>query len=58
MESCWLLVAWCEMRNYFHHFRTDKIEEIVQLDSVYRVNREVLLKKWRVKERIRVGKEY
>nr|WP_319803178.1 hypothetical protein [Klebsiella aerogenes] len=46
------------MRNYFHHFRTDKIEEIVQLDSVYRVNREVLLKKWRVKERIRVGKEY
>ena len=58
MESCWLLVAWCEMRNDFRHFRTDKIEEMVQLDSIYSESRTVLLKKWRVKEGICMGKEY
>lgn len=58
MESCWLLVAWCEMRNDFRHFRTDKIEDIVLLDSMYRESRTVLLKKWRIKEGICVGKEY
>ncbi|ELO0858375.1 helix-turn-helix transcriptional regulator [Citrobacter amalonaticus] len=58
MESCWLLVAWCEMRNDFRHFRTDQIEEIVQLDSTYRESRTALLKKWRFKEGICVGKEY
>ena len=58
MESCWLLVAWCEMRNDFRHFRIDKIEDIVLLDSMYRESRTVLLKKWRIKEGICVGKEY
>lgn len=58
MESCWLLVAWCEMRNNFRHFRTDKIEDIVQLDSTYSENRAVLLKKWRAKEGICDEKEY
>ncbi|MCS3429559.1 YafY family protein [Klebsiella sp. BIGb0407] len=58
MESCWLLAAWCEMRNDFRHFRTDKIEEIVQLDSTFSESRAVLLKKWRVKEGIDAGKEY
>lgn len=58
MESCWLLVAWCEMRNDFRHFRTDKIKEIVQLDSTYSESKIVLLKKWRVKEGICEGKEY
>lgn len=58
MESCWLLVAWCEMRSDFRHFRTDKIEEMIQLDSIYSESRTVLLKKWRVKEEIYEGKEY
>ncbi|WP_406943702.1 helix-turn-helix transcriptional regulator, partial [Citrobacter freundii] len=58
MESCWLLVAWCEMRNDFRHFRTDKIKEIEQLDSFYSESRAVLLKKWRVKEGISEEKEY
>ncbi|EOO3574426.1 helix-turn-helix transcriptional regulator, partial [Escherichia coli] len=58
MESCWLLVAWCEMRNDFRHFRTDKIEDIVQLDSNYSESRTILLKKWRIKEGICEGKEY
>ncbi|SMQ91112.1 DeoR family transcriptional regulator [Raoultella ornithinolytica] len=58
MESCWLLVAWCEMRNDFRHFRTDKIKELVQLDSTYSESRTVLLKKWRFKEGICEGKEY
>ncbi|EOU1315959.1 helix-turn-helix transcriptional regulator [Klebsiella quasipneumoniae] len=58
MESCWLLVAWCEMRNDFRHFRTDRIQDIVQLDSTYSESREVLLKRWRLKEGIYEGKEY
>lgn len=58
MESCWLLVAWCEMRNDFRHFRMDRIQDIVQLDSTYSESREVLLKKWRLKEGICEEKEY
>ncbi|WP_407579698.1 helix-turn-helix transcriptional regulator [Citrobacter koseri] len=58
MESCWLLVAWCEMKNDFRHFRTDKIQDIAQLDSMYSESRLVLLKKWRIKEGISVEKEY
>ncbi|ELY6301436.1 YafY family transcriptional regulator [Cronobacter sakazakii] len=58
MESCWLLVAWCEMRNDFRHFRTDKIAEMVQLDSMYKESRTVLLKKWRIKEGMCEEKEY
>ena len=58
MESCWLLVAWCEMRNDFRHFRTDKIKELAQLDSTYSESRTVLLKKWRFKEGICEEKEY
>ncbi|QHS44704.1 YafY family transcriptional regulator [Klebsiella michiganensis] len=58
MESCWLLVAWCEMRDDFRHFRTDKIQDIVQLDSTYSESRAVLLKKWRLKEGICEEKEY
>lgn len=52
------MVAWCEMRNDFRHFRTDKIEEMVQLDSIYSESRTVLLKKWRIKEGISEEKEY
>ncbi|MDP1293912.1 hypothetical protein Q6296_29320 [Klebsiella variicola] len=52
MESCWLFVAWCEMRNDFRHFRTDRIQDIVQLYSTYSESIEVLLKKWRLKEGI------
>ncbi|MDE4739005.1 helix-turn-helix transcriptional regulator [Klebsiella pneumoniae] len=58
MESCWLLVAWCEMKNDFRHFRTDRIQDIVQLDSTYSESREVSLKKWRLKEGICEEKEY
>ncbi|HBV6391631.1 TPA: YafY family transcriptional regulator [Klebsiella aerogenes] len=58
MQSCWLLVAWCEMRNDFRHFRTDQIAEMAQLDSIYKESRTALLKKWRIKERIDEAKEY
>lgn len=58
MESCWLLVAWCEMRKDFRHFRTDKIQGIVPLDSRYSESRLVLLNKWRMKEGIGLEKEY
>ena len=46
------------MRNDFRHFRTDKIAEMVQLDSLYKESRTVLLKKWRIKEGMCEEKEY
>lgn len=58
MESCWLLVAWCEMRNDFRHFRVDKIQTFLQLGSTYSESRLTLLKKWREKEKIGVESEY
>ena len=27
----WLLTAWCELRNDFRHFRTDRIERVTVL---------------------------
>jgi predicted DNA-binding transcriptional regulator YafY len=58
MESCWLLVAWCEMRNDFRHFRTDKIKRWYNWIPTYSESRTVLLKKWRIKEGISEEKEY
>ncbi|STR39547.1 Uncharacterised protein [Klebsiella michiganensis] len=46
------------MRKDFRHFRTDKIQGIVPLDSRYSESRLVLLNKWRMKEGIGPEKEY
>lgn len=45
-EEIHVIVAWCELRKDFRHFRTDRIITIVQLDAHYS-NRRNLLKKWR-----------
>jgi predicted DNA-binding transcriptional regulator YafY len=31
----WTLVAWCELRNDFRHFRLDRMYEVVMLDETY-----------------------
>ena len=31
----WLLSAWCELRNDFRHFRTDRIERLTVLAESY-----------------------
>ena len=41
------MVAWCELRQDFRHFRTDRIGELKVLDDRYPRRRHALLKKWR-----------
>lgn len=49
-NEVWLLVAWCETRRDFRHFRTDRIEKANFTTERYPKNRRALLKEWRAKE--------
>jgi predicted DNA-binding transcriptional regulator YafY len=51
-DSVRVVVAWCEMRQGFRHFRTDRIVDIVAAGRRYPRRRPVLLKEWRKKEGI------
>ncbi|CAB3755149.1 DNA-binding protein [Burkholderia sp. MSh2] len=42
-----ILAAWCERRNDFRHFRTDRIVALERLDVRYPRRRAALLKAWR-----------
>ena len=42
-----VVVAWCEMRQDFRHFRADRIAELKATDIRYPRRRQVLLKEWR-----------
>jgi len=42
-----VLVAWCEMRRDFRHFRTDRIVAMTNGDERYPQRRAVLLQQWR-----------
>ncbi|TCN24745.1 helix-turn-helix transcriptional regulator [Sinorhizobium americanum] len=46
-EETRVLAAWCELRQDFRHFRTDRIAEAAILDSRYPRRRQALLKDWR-----------
>ena len=46
-EEVHVIVAWCEMRHDFRHFRTDRIVKITSLEPRYPTRRQILLKKWR-----------
>ena len=47
-----VVVAWCEMREDFRHFRTDRIGKVEVVDKRYPRRRQVLLKDWRATEGI------
>jgi predicted DNA-binding transcriptional regulator YafY len=47
-----IVVAWCELREGFRHFRTDRIGKVQILDKRYPRRRQVLLKDWRETEGI------
>jgi len=49
-NDVWLVVAWCEWRRDFRHFRTDRIESASLSAERYPKNRRALLKEWRQKE--------
>jgi predicted DNA-binding transcriptional regulator YafY len=42
-----VLVAWCETRRDFRHFRVDRIEELDVTEDRYPRRRQALLKEWR-----------
>ncbi|MBI3503979.1 MAG: YafY family transcriptional regulator [Proteobacteria bacterium] len=47
-----VVVAWCELRNGFRHFRTDRIVELGDTGGRYPRRRAALLKEWRAAEGI------
>lgn len=46
-EEMHVIVAWCELRADFRHFRTDRIIQLIPLEMHYPKRRQTLLKKWR-----------
>lgn len=46
-EEVHVIVAWCELRSDFRHFRTDRISTLAAMDARYPKRRQTLLKKWR-----------
>jgi len=48
-----VVVAWCELRQAFRHFRTDRIAALTATGSRYPRRRQALLKEWRENEGIR-----
>ncbi|MDR3501193.1 MAG: YafY family protein [Legionella sp.] len=46
-EEVHVIVAWCELRSDFRHFRTDRIVTLAPLEARYPKRRQTLLKKWR-----------
>ena len=42
-----LLIAWCELRNGFRHFRADRISHFIAIHECYPRKRQALLKAWR-----------
>ncbi|WGS54305.1 YafY family transcriptional regulator [Paraburkholderia sp. D15] len=42
-----LLVAWCELRQAFRHFRTDRIGDAVFLEERHNERRSVLMTRWK-----------
>ncbi len=49
-----IVIAWCELRQEFRHFRTDRIIQFTVMEIRYPTRRQGLLKKWREMEGIPV----
>jgi predicted DNA-binding transcriptional regulator YafY len=47
-----VLIAWCELRQGFRHFRTDRIAQLINTEVPYPTSRQVLLQQWRELEGI------
>jgi predicted DNA-binding transcriptional regulator YafY len=47
-EQVRILVAWCELRQGFRHFRVDRMSDARLLDTRYPRRRRTLVKDWRV----------
>jgi predicted DNA-binding transcriptional regulator YafY len=47
-----VVVAWCELRQGFRHFRADRIVALAPTEARYPRRRQALLKEWRTLEKI------
>ena len=47
-----VVIAWCELREDFRHFRTDRIKSVSQINKRYTTPRQQLLTSWRKKYNI------
>ncbi|WP_131783495.1 helix-turn-helix transcriptional regulator [Legionella gresilensis] len=45
-EDTRIIIAWCELRKDFRHFRTDRIQQLTSLESRF-TQRQALVKQWR-----------
>jgi predicted DNA-binding transcriptional regulator YafY len=52
LEKVQVMAAWCELRSGFRHFRADRIRQLTSLKLRYPTRRAVLVKQWRVQEKI------
>ncbi len=51
-DNCRVLAAWCELRQQFRHFRTDRMLDCQLLDQRYPQRRQQLLLQWRREQQI------
>lgn len=51
-DSTRIVLAWCELRRDFRHFRVDRIAALTVLDDRYPRSRQALLAEWRVSQGI------
>jgi predicted DNA-binding transcriptional regulator YafY len=47
LETVRILAAWCELRQDFRHFRTDRVKEAIFLEERYPARPDALRAKWR-----------
>lgn len=52
-QQCYLLVAWCEARQAFRHFRVERIQSFTESGRKYPEPRYQLLRRWREAEKIK-----
>jgi predicted DNA-binding transcriptional regulator YafY len=56
-ERVRVVIAWCEMRQAFRHFRTDRMTDLVQRDERYPARRADLFRRWQREEMERAPRE-
>lgn len=49
-EHSRVIVAWCEKRQAFRHFRTDRLGSLIDTGKRYHPRKPVLVKQWRIQE--------
>ena len=52
-EQTRVIAAWCELRDDFRHFRTDRVAQLQLTGQRYPQRRRLLMRKWREREGIR-----